>query len=209
MNYFLELERDRLYKAHTITNYTRSAASLLDIHSAIADYIKDHSSYAIQDMRTHEYVFTNSKGMGSKKVDIALLDNDGKLKGAILFKGVCKDYNKNANNYYESMKGESSLFIEDNIPVYQMMWLPSYLPSSNSTGWETPSINHIENYDSFIINKSSYWDALQIDIFFFDIDYRNNYQINYSNKLKLKNSNKTIEEGLEKFIQEVDRHWTK
>ena len=205
---FLELEKDRLYKAHTIKNYTRSATSLLDIHSAIADYIKEHSSYTIQDMRTHEYVFTNSKGMGNKKVDIALLNNN-ELKGAILFKGVCKDYNKNANNYYENMKGESSLFIEDNIPVYQMMWLPSYLPNSGTTGWEAPAANHIKNYDCFIINKSSYWDPLQIDIFFFDIDYQNNYQINYSNKLKLKNGNSTIEEGLDKFIQEVDRHWTK
>lgn len=205
---FLALEKTRLYKAHTISNYTRSTTSLLDIHSAIADYIKNHSSYTVQDMRTHEYTFVNSKGMGSKKIDIALLNNN-ELKGAILFKGVCKDYNKNANNYYENMKGEASLFIEDNIPIYQMMWLPSYLPSSNSTGMEMPAANHIENYDAFISNKSSYWDLLQIDIFFFDVDYENDYQISYSNKLRLKNGNQTIEDGLEKFIQEVNCHWIK
>lgn len=205
---FLELERIRLYKAHTIANYTRSSTSLLDIHSAIGDYVRDHSSYDIQDMRTHEYVFNNSKGMGSKKVDIALL-KQGKLKGVILFKGICKDYNKNANNYYENMKGESSIFIEDNIPVYQMMWLPSYLPSSNTKGWESPAENHIENYDAFIKNKSTYWNLLQIDIFFFDINYENNYQIAYSNTMALKNGNKTIEQGLQKFIQEVDNHWIK
>lgn len=205
---FFPLWSDRLYKAHTIKNYTRSTSKLADIHGMLADYIKDHSSYDIQDMRTHEFEFINSKGMGSKKIDIALL-KDGELKGAVLFKTVCKDYNKNANNYYECMKGEGSLFIEDNIPVYQMMWLPSYLPSSNGNGWETPGKNHIDAYDGFIIGKSSYWDLLQVDVFIFDVDYQNNYQISYSNKFQLKNGNKTVEEGLKKFIQEVDYHWTR
>ena len=70
---FFPLFSDRLYKAHTIKNYTRNTSKLADIHGMLADYIKDHSDYDIQDMRTHEFEFINSKGMGSKKVDIALL----------------------------------------------------------------------------------------------------------------------------------------
>ncbi len=207
---FLDLWQERLYKAHTIPNFTRRTSELKGIHGAIADFIKENSSYDVQDMRTHEYQFINSKNMGSKKVDIALL-KDGKLKGAILFKTVCKDYNKNANNYYENMKGEAAIFIEDNIPIYQMMWLPTYLPCSKSNGkkgWEIPIASHFRDYDNFIAHRSSYWDPLQVDIFFFDVDYANNYQLNYSNsnELKLYNGNKTIEEGLLNFIKKVEAH---
>lgn len=205
---FLSYETDRLYKAYTIPNYTRSPKSLVDIHGALADYINSHSKYTTQDMRTHEYQFVNSRGMGKKVVDIALFDGE-ELKGVILFKGICRDYNKNANNYYENMKGESSLFIEDNIPVYQMMWLPSYLKKSGGNGWETPGEGHLNDYNNFIQYKSNYWNLLQVDVFIFDIDYNNNYQTQYSKKLNIPNCSKTIEEGLNKFIRKVDRHWTK
>lgn len=147
--------------------------------------------------------------MGEKKIDVALFDEHNILKGVIMFKGVCKDYNKNANNYYEVMKGESSLFIEDNIPVYQMIWIPSFLPSSNAKGWEAPSEKHLNYYESFINNRSSYWDLLQLDVFLFDVDYENNYDIDYSHSLSVKGCSKTIEDGLNKFIQEVNKHWIK
>lgn len=205
---FLLLEKNRLQKAHANPNYTRSNESLKIIHGALANYIKEHSNYDIQDANTAEYLFTNSKQMGQKKVDIALLKNS-QLQGVIMFKGVCKDYNKNANNYYENMKGESSLFIEDNIPIYQMMWLPSYLPASNKKGWETIGQNHLDNYSNFIKNKSNYWNLLQLDIFIFDIDYKNDYNINYSQNMNVLGCSTTIEEGLEKFIKEVNAHWTK
>ena len=121
----------------------------------------------------------------------------------------CYNEEKALPYYYENMKGESSLFIEDNIPVYQLMWLPDYLPSSSSKKWEIPGQKHLDYYSNFIKNKSSYWDLLKVDIILFHIDYENNYNTTYSNNLFVDGCSKTVEEGLDAFLKEVNSHWIK
>ena len=173
---------------------TRSAKLLEPIHSAIANFIEEHSNYRTQAMPQSEYKFIGLSG--EKKVDIAIFDSNNTLKGVIMFKGIRASYNKNANNYYENMKGESSLFIDSNIPVYQICLIPSLIKVGNK--FEKPGSNHIKNYSNFNITKSSYWNLLKLGIWIFDIDY-SSYDINYSN-IKIQNVEDTIEEGLLHFI---------
>ena len=70
-----------------------------------------------------------------------------------MFKAIRSEYNKNANNYYENMKGESSLFIDNNIPVYQIIFIPTQVHHKNSKGqkaFETPTQKSYDNYYNFV-----------------------------------------------------------
>lgn len=118
---------------------------------------------------------------GNKKIDIAIIDEKNVLKGAIMFKGIRSEYNKNANNYYENMKGESSLFIENNIPVYQVIFIPTQI--KHGDGFEVPTQQSYLNYYNFINYHSSYWNKLKLGVFYFDITYKDSrYMASYSNK---------------------------
>ena len=90
-----------------------------------------------------------------------------------MFKSIKSEYNKNANNYYENMKGESSLFIDNNISVYQIIFIPTAVRHKKSNGektFETPTENSYKNYCNFISNHSSYWNNLKLGVFYFDVD---------------------------------------
>ena len=114
-------------------NATRSSKLITPIHAAIGDFIRENSNFDVITLPLSEYNFVSS--LGTKKVDIAILDKTTKkLLGAVMFKGIRQEYNKNANNYYESMKGESSLFIEAGIPVFQIVFIPTYIKHKNSKG---------------------------------------------------------------------------
>ena len=77
---------------------TRSSKVITPIHSAIAQQIQENSEYTTISLADgEEYTFEGI--YGSKKIDIAVFDKNGKLKGAILFKGIRSEYNKNANNF--------------------------------------------------------------------------------------------------------------
>ena len=139
--------------------------------------------------------------LGTKKVDVAIFDKEGKkLLGVIMFKGIRSEYNKNANNYYETMKGESSLFVEAGIPVFQVVFIPTKVKhkTTKGMGFEEPTEKSFKNYENFINQKSSYWDLLKLSVYYFDIDY-NNFIANYSNKV-VKGVEPTLEEGLLHFI---------
>lgn len=98
-----------------------------------------------------------------------------------MFKGIRSEYNKNANNYYENMKGESSLFIENNIPVYQVIFIPTQI--KHGDGFEVPTQQSYLNYYNFINYHSSYWNKLKLGVFYFDITYKDSrYMASYSNK---------------------------
>ena len=127
-NYYVE----QIKTADTVANSTRSNKILIPMHKAIADFIDANSNYHTQSLPDSEYEVNFS--YGSKKIDIAILDDAGNLKGAILFKGIRSEYNKNANNYYEQMKGESSLFIDNNIPVYQIILIPTKVHHKKTNG---------------------------------------------------------------------------
>lgn len=179
---------------------TRSSKIIEPIHSAIANFIVNNSNYRTQALPQSEYTFVGLSG--TKKVDIAIFDENNKLKGVIMFKGIRASYNKNANNYYENMKGESSLFIDSGIPVYQICLIPSSIKIGDK--FEKPGIKHIQNYSNFNITKSQYWDLLKLGIWIFDIDYTN-YDINYSDT-KIQNVEDTIEKGLLNFIKLMEQN---
>ena len=183
---------------------TRSSKVITPMHSAIAKQIQENSEYTTISLADgEEYTFEGI--YGSKKVDIAVFDKNGKLKGAILFKGIRSEYNKNANNYYETMKGESSLFIDNNVPVYQIILIPTMVRHKKSNGektFETPTEHSYLNYCNFINNHTPYWNNLKLGVFYLDIDYDANYKANYSNKI-IPNMESTLTEGLINFMRGV------
>ena len=179
---------------------TRSSKIIQPIHTAIAEFIRSNSNYKTQALPQSEYTFVGLSG--TKKVDIAIFDSANKLKGVIMFKGIRASYNKNANNYYENMKGESSLFIDCGIPIYQICLIPSSIKVGNK--FEQPGINHIQNYSNFNTTKPNYWNLLKLGIWIFDIDYTN-YNISYSNTI-IQNVEDTIEEGLLNFIKLMEKN---
>jgi len=203
---FANLFVDQIKTADTVKNATRSNKILIPMHKAIADFISENSHYHTQSLPDSEY--TVEFDYGSKKVDIALLDEKNNLKGVILFKGIRSEYNKNSNNYYEQMKGESSLFIDNNIPVYQIILIPTQVHHKNSRGehvFETPTDKSFNNYNNFVNNKPSYWDLLKLGVFYFDVDY-NNYSAVYSVNKIIDNMESTLSEGLLNFIKKVDAY---
>lgn len=197
---------EQIKTADTIANSTRSNKILVPMHKAIADFITSNSNYHTQALPDPEYEVNFA--YGSKKVDIAIFDKEGNLKGVILFKGIRSEYNKNANNYYEQMKGESSLFIDNDIPVYQIILIPTkvhHKKSNGDRGFEVPTDKSFNNYNNFINNKPAYWNLLKLGVFYFDIDYTN-YTIEYSKDKVINGMESTIEAGLLNFIKMVEEH---
>lgn len=152
---------------------TRSPSMVKPIHSQIAKIVEENSNYTTKSLVNGEYTFEGS--YGSKKIDIAIFDNK-KLIGAINFKSIRSEYNKNANNYYENMKGESDLFVEAGIPIFQIIFIPTKIKHKNSKGkviFEEPSQKSKENYINFMTKKSKYWDLLTFIPYYFEVDYKN------------------------------------
>ena len=193
-NQFKEVEKNQYA--------TRSNKILIPIHSAIAEIIAEHTSYKVISLPSSEYEFKSE--FGTKKVDIAIVDDENNLKAAIMFKGIRSEYNKNANNYYENMKGESSLFIDSNIPVYQIIFIPTQVKHKKNNEYvlETPTEKSFNNYNNFINHHTPYWNKLKLGVFYFDIDYENNYKTIYSSK-KMPGVEDTLTEGLINFIKGV------
>ena len=180
-------------------NATRSSKLIAPMHLAIAEFVKKNSEYEAISLPFSEYEFVSE--LGTKKVDIAIFDKESqKLLGVIMFKGIRSEYNKNANNYYESMKGESSLFIESGIPVFQIVFIPTKIKHKTTKGstFEEPTDKSFKNYENFINHKSAYWNLLKLSVYYFNIDY-NNFSAEYSEK-KIKGIEPTLEEGLLTFI---------
>ena len=200
---FAKLYAEQFYMIDTIPNITRSNKILIPMHKAIANFIEENSNFKAVSLPDKEFeaVFP----YGTKKIDIALLDDKNNLKGAILFKGIRSEYNKNANNYYESMKGESSLFIDNNIPVYQIIFIPTKVRhklSNGKQGFEDPTTKSFNNYNTFINNRPNYWDSLKLGVFYFDINY-DEYTAEYSKNKVIDNMENNLSEGLLNFIKKV------
>lgn len=178
---FPDLFANQLREVDANPNATRSNKILFPLHSAIAKIVSQHTSYKVISLPEKEYHFVSD--IGSKNVDIAVVDENNNLKAAIMFKSIKSEYNKNANNYYENMKGESSLFIDNNIPVYQIIFIPTAVRHKNNKGektFETPNKNSYNHYCNFISNHSSYWNKLKLGVFYFDVNYDHDYEIFYS-----------------------------
>lgn len=182
---------------------TRSNKILFPIHSTIAKIVKECTNYEVLSLPEKEFTFEGK--YGTKNVDIAIIDPKSKnLKGAIMFKGIRSEYNKNANNFYENMKGESSLFLDCNIPVYQIIFIPTKVRHKKSNGekvFETPTEKSYNNYCNFIAEKPAYWEKLKLGVYYFDVEYVNNYVTCYSDKV-VPGVESTLTEGIKNFIKE-------
>lgn len=99
---FCDLFGEQMKIVDSVPSATRSNKILFPIHSQIKQILSEHSNYNIISLPDKEYHFDSI--IGSKKVDVALVDENGILKGAVMFKAIRSEYNKNANNYYENMK---------------------------------------------------------------------------------------------------------
>lgn len=193
--FFLKLFGEQLKKVAIDPNATRSSSLIEPIHSAIADQVELYG-FTTKSLRNKEYNFVGP--YGEKKVDIAIFKNK-KLVGVIMFKGIRSEYNKNANNYFENMRGESQLFIDGNIPVYELILIPTKVKHKKSNGelvFETPAENHRINYNNYI-NSSYKPTKVKVGIYYVEVNY-NTYDVQYSN-IKIPNIENTIEEGIKNF----------
>ena len=200
---FPDLFADQIRTVEANPNATRSNKILFPLHSAIAKIVSQYTNYKVISLPEKEYKFESD--IGSKNIDIAVVNEQNNLKAAIMFKAIRSEYNKNANNYYENMKGESSLFIDNNIPVYQIIFIPTSVRHKNSNGdkvFETPTESSYNHYCAFISNHTSYWNKLKLGVFYFDIDYDYNYETFYSGQV-VPGVEDTLTEGLINFMKEV------
>lgn len=167
-------------------NATRSSALITPIHSAIADQC-EQIGFRTKSLRNHEYEFVGY--YGSKKCDIALFDEQGHLKGVILTKWIRSNYNKNANNFFENMRGESQLFIDSRVPVYQTIFIPTF---------ERPTPKSTENYQIYI-NKFCPVN-LKIGVWYMDVEEETG-KTTYSNQKTISGVEPTLTEGINNFLK--------
>ncbi len=189
---------DQFKKVAMDPNATRSSALLEPMHTEIAKQVESYG-FQTRSLKNKEYEFIGP--YGSKKLDIGIFKN-GKLVGAIMFKGIRSEYNKNANNYFEGMRGESQLLIDGGIPVYQIMLIPTKVKHKNNSNivFEIPAEKYSINYSNYINSKYKP-NKLKVGVYYVDVNY-NTYEVNYSNK-KILGVEDTIEEGIKNFIDSL------
>lgn len=188
----LFLEQFSLEEKYT----TRSSKVVMPTHKAIGKQFEE-KGYKVE----YEY---NFQGLyGEKKVDIAVFDKNNKLVSVVLFKGIRSNYNKNAHNYFEGARGETTLFL-DSIPdlsVYHLVFIPTKI-KKNERGilkWEIPSEKHYQCYYDYIRLKCMP-KRMKMSIFYFDIDY-DDYGIEYANK-PMPGRADTVTEDIDNYIKE-------
>ena len=98
---FPDLFANQLREVDANPNATRSNKILFPLHSAIAKIVSQHTHYNVMSLPEKEYHFVSD--IGSKNVDIAVVDENNNLKAAIMFKSIKSEYNKNANNMIEML----------------------------------------------------------------------------------------------------------
>lgn len=177
-------------------SYTRSPKILAPCHNAIARIVEENTNFHTE----LEYKFKSD--FGNKKIDIAIIDDKKTLVGAIMFKAIRSNYNKNHNNYKETMLGESLIIISKNIPVYQLTILPTNPINGDSI--EEIDIKKDNEYNS-LIDKSPLGNLLKIGRYYFDIDYTTN-TAKYSNR-KINGSLTTVTDGIKEFCKEVELNY--
>ena len=188
----LFLEQFALEEEYT----TRSSKVVMPTHKAIGKQFTERG-YKVE----YEY---NFQGLyGEKKVDIAVFDKNNKLVSVVLFKGIRSNYNKNAHNYFEGARGETTLFL-DSIPdlsVYHLVFIPTKI-KKNERGilkWEIPSEKHYQCYCDYIRLKCIP-KRMKMSIFYFDIDY-DNYGIEYADK-SMPGRADTVTKDIDNYIKE-------
>lgn len=197
---YLKLFSEQFEKVEKNPNITRSSNLLLPMHSAIAEQIEKYG-YMTRSLKNKEYTYVGP--YGNKKLDIAIFKNN-KLIAAIMFKGIRSEYNKNSNNYFENMRGESQLLIDGQIPVYQVIFIPTQVKHKKTNGeiiLEKPTLESTNNYSNYI-NSHYKPSKLKLGVYYIDIDYKN-YTAQYSSRL-IPSVESTLTEGINNFIKDVD-----
>lgn len=169
---------------------TRSPRMLDSMHNAIAMQVE---ALGYKTQREAEFI----GAYGTKKVDIAILNEKSEIIGAIMFKGIRSNYNKNSNNYFENMRGENSLFLDKDIPVYQIIFIPTLVKKKDDT-WEHPTEKSYVNYCNYI--QSYLPSKAKVGVYYFDVDYSTNVAL-YSDK-KVPCIEETLSEGIDNFVKE-------
>lgn len=180
---------------------TRSNKIIMPFHNAIAKQIESETAFFVNSLTTGFMKEERVYGpYGSKRVDIAIHDEFMNLRGVILFKGIRSSYNKNANNFIENMRGESSLLIDAHIPVYQIIFIPTIIRTPDPLKKDIPTLKSMENYNSFIryANAHPFWQNLKVGVYYVDVDY-NNYTGQYANK-KIDLVENSLNEGISNFV---------
>ena len=198
---YLPLFADQFKKVQKNPFATRSNTIILPMHKAMADQVETHG-FKTRSLKNGEYNFLGP--YGEKKLDIAIFDNNNKLLGAIMFKGIRSEYNKNRNNYFENMRGESQLLIDGNISVYQIILIPTKCKHRDSSGnivFETPNEKSTENYNSYIIGGYKP-EKLKVGVFYIDIDYKN-FKASYSTRRIEAIKENTMTEGIDNFCMSL------
>lgn len=197
---YLKLFSDQFKTVQENPYATRSSALLLPIHSAIANQVETYG-FKTRSLKNKEYNFFGP--YGEKKLDIAIFD-ENKLVGAIMFKGIRSEYNKNRNNYFENMRGESQLLIDGNIPVYQIILIPTKCKHKNSAGkivFETPDEKSTENYNSYILSGYKP-EKLKLGVFYIELNYEN-FTASYSTRRVEAIKETTMTEGINNFCMSL------
>ena len=166
-------------------NATRSPSLIVPIHSAIADQIEE-MGYKTKSLRNHEYEYVGP--YGSKMCDIAIFDNKSQLKGVILTKWIRSNYGKNANNYFEGMRGESQLFVDGGVPIYQTIFIPTF---------ENPTQKSYDNYSTYI--KSYVPKGMKVGVWYMDVDDAG--RAAYSSKKIIEGVEPTLTDGIKNFVE--------
>lgn len=135
---------------------SRSNEKLKVLHGAIAADLAQslnlNDEYTVKSLG---YPFRNSseeciiKGRyTNKKVDITVLGYK-EIELGIAVKFVMQSYQKNANNYFESMLGETANIQSVNIPYFQIFIIPYKLPrykKGKFDGWDYFDDDYILKY---------------------------------------------------------------
>ena len=201
MDEYLQLFADELKMVQKNPNATRSKKLLIPMHSTIANQVETYDFKTISLRDNKEFTFPGP--YGNKDLDIAIFDKD-KFVGAIMYKGIRSEYNKNSNNYFENMRGESQLLIDANIPVYQIILIPTQCKKKKKTGeivFETPTEQSTENYNLYILNGYKP-EKLKLGVFYIDVDYEN-FTASYSTRRVEAIEETTMFEGIKNFCMSL------
>jgi len=192
-------------------NATRSTAITLELHSRIHDVVESlvGSEYQIRSQKNKEMSIKGA--FLSKKADIAIV-KDGEVAGVIEVKAIRSSYKKNATNYFYNMIGETSNLQTANIPVCQIILIPSIVQtrSAGKTSYETIGDTQLQKYLTLSTSEDNPSKPKRMIVSVLDVDYEDNFNCafstleNFSNDMKdfLTLSGSDISKSIETFVKE-------
>ena len=171
-NQFLMLDSNK--------NSTRSPMITLELHSYIKDLCQSYLGidYEVICQDSKEY---KANGIFSlKNLDIAILKNNEPV-GAIEVKAIRQSYNKNANNYFENMIGETANLRLAGIKVCQVILLPDIVWDSSKLEYQTNGDTQLLKYKKLMdLDITQSIRPNKLLLWYVSVDY-NTYEVYQSN----------------------------